>query len=67
MNKGIVKIWVCRDCEKEYIERPLMCTNCSGLEFYVKYGGIISDTDGLTDLVDSYKEDKPDKNKRIRM
>ena len=67
MNKGIIKIWVCRDCEKEFLDRPIMCTKCNGFEFYVKYGGQITDADGLTKLVDTYKDDEPNKNKRIRM
>jgi len=68
MKNGLFKIWVCRECEKEYFERPIMCTSCEHFDFYVKYGGQITDTEELTKLVDTYKDDdEPDKNKRIRM
>ena len=67
MKSGIVKIWVCRNCEKEYLERPLMCTSCECLEFYLKYGGLVTDSEELTNLVETYKDDKPDKNKKVRM
>ena len=65
MKNGIVKIWVCKECEKEYIERPLMCSACECLNFYVKYGGILSDADNLKELVDNFKDD--DDKKRVRM
>jgi len=67
MKDGIIKIWVCQECEKEYLDRPIMCTSCNNFEFYVKYGGQITDEEALTKLVDSYKEDEPEKKKRIRM
>ena len=66
--KGLVKIWACKDCEKEYMDRPLVCTGCDGLDFYVKYGGILSEAeDELLDLIDNYKDDDNDKKKRVRM
>jgi len=55
--KGLKKIWACQKCEKEYLERPIMCTDCESLNFYVKYGGIIQDADDLTDLI-TFKDDK---------
>jgi len=69
MKNGIIKIWVCKECEKEYIDRPIMCTGCEKFDFYVKYGGMLNDTEGLTKLVDSYQDDEPGKkkNKRSRM
>jgi len=67
MKDGIIKIWVCQECEKEYFDRPIMCSMCNGFEFYVKYGGQISDAEELTKLIDTYKDDDTDKNKRIRM
>jgi len=67
MQHGIIKIWVCRNCEKEYLDRPIMCSYCEHFEFYVKYGGQITDTEELVDLVDSYKDDEREKNKRSRM
>jgi len=67
MKNGIVKIWVCRECEKEYIDRPMMCSSCECLDFYVKYGGLITDAEELKDLVGTYKDDKKDKKNRVRM
>jgi len=68
MIKGLVKIWVCKECEKEYIDRPIMCSKCESFDFEVKYGGLITDAEELTKLVDNYKDDdKPDKNKKVRM
>ena len=68
MKNGIVKIWVCRECEKEYIDRPMMCSKCESLDFYIKYGGLLTDAEELTKLIDAYKDDdEPKKNKRIRM
>ena len=58
--KGLKKIWACQKCEKEYLDRPIMCSDCEGLDFYVKYGGIIQDADDLTDLI-TYKDDKKKK------
>jgi len=56
MKNGIVKIWVCSACQKEYLDRPLMCTKCKKLEFEVKYGGQISDAEELSKLVYAYRE-----------
>ena len=67
MKDGIIKIWVCQECEKEYLDRPIMCTSCNKFEFYVKYGGQITDEEALTKLVGSYKEEEPEKKRRIRM
>ena len=67
MKNGIVKIWVCRNCEKEHLDRPMMCSTCECLDFYVKYGGILSDTDDLKDLVSNNKDDDEKKNKKVRM
>jgi len=67
MKNGLIKIWVCRDCEKEYLERPIMCTRCNKFEFYVKYGGLITDAEELTKLANTYTDDESDKKKRIRM
>jgi len=67
MKSGIIKIWVCRECEKEFLERPIMCSNCDHFDFYVKYGGQINDTDELTKLIDTYKDDDHDKNRKVRM
>ena len=68
MINGLVKIWVCTECQKEYLERPIMCKKCEGLKFEMKYAGMITDAvEELTELIDAYKDDKPDKNKRIRM
>jgi len=61
MKHGLVKIWVCSECEKEYIDRPTMCTKCRGLEFYVKYGGLVTDSEELTKLVETYHDDKYEK------
>ena len=60
MKNGIIKIWVCRDCDKEYLDRPVMCTKCNGFEFYVKYGGLITDMEELTKLIESYDDDDHD-------
>ena len=65
MKNGLIKIWVCQGCEKEHLDRPIMCTNCECLDFYVKYGGILEDTDELSKLVDPSKDD--DKKKRVRL
>ena len=67
MNKGIIKIWVCKECEKEYLDRPIMCTKCEKFDFYVKYGGQIIDSEELASLVDNYKDDEKDKKKKARM
>jgi len=63
MKDGLVKIWVCKNCEKEYVSRQVMCTGCDTFEFYVKYGGFIDETDELTKLVGAYKDDTPEKPK----
>jgi len=67
MKNGIIKIWVCQDCEKEYLDRPIMCSKCNGFEFYVMYGGQVTDAEELTKLIDSYKDDEPENKTRIRM
>jgi len=67
MKNGIVKIWVCQACEKEYIERPLMCSGCECLDFYVKFAGILNDADNLKGLVDKNKNDEDEKKKKVRM
>ena len=63
MKNGIIKIWVCQECEKEYADRPVMCTGCNSFEFFIKYGGQISDAEELTKLIDSYKDDEFDEEK----
>ena len=67
MKDGIIKIWVCRECEKEYLDRPVMCTGCNKFEFFVKYAGQITDTEELSKLVDTYKDDENGKKKRVRL
>ena len=67
MKSGIVKIWVCQECEKMYVSRPIMCSKCDTFDFYVKYDGQITDAEELTKLIDSYKDDEPEEKKRIRM
>ena len=67
MKNSIIKIWVCDDCGREFLERPVMCSMCNGFGFYVKYGGQITDAEELVELIDSYKEDENDKNKRVKM
>ena len=67
MKSGLVKIWVCQGCEKEHLERPLMCSTCECLNFYVKYGGILEDTNELSKLVDPNKDNDSDKKKKVRM
>jgi len=64
--KGLKKLWACQKCDKEYLTRPLVCANCDGLDFYVKYGGMLQDADDLTDLI-TYKDDDSDKKKKARM
>ena len=65
MKSGIFKIWVCEDCEKEFVSRPIVCSMCNGFEFYVKYGGQIVDAEELAELIESYKDDEQDK--KVRM
>ena len=67
MKNNIIKIWVCDDCSREFLERPVMCSICNSFGFYVKYGGQITDAEELVELLDSYKEDEKDKNKKVRM
>jgi len=67
MKEEIIKIWVCRECEKEYRERPIMCSYCNKFEFYVKYAGQLTDIDELSKLVEVYKDDEHEKNKKVRM
>jgi len=70
MKHGIIKFWVCKECAKEYIDRPLVCSKCDNLEFELKYGGLITDAEELEKLIETYKhkdDDEPEKNKRIRM
>jgi len=67
MENKIIKIWVCQECGKEYVDRPIACTSCGCFELYLKYSGILSDTDELTKLIEPYKYDELDKNKRTRM
>jgi len=67
MKSNIIKIWVCRECEKEYVTRPIVCSMCNNFEFFIKYGGEITDAEELSKLIESYKEDDQDKNKRVRM
>jgi len=64
MKNDLIKIWVCRECEKEFLERPVMCTGCNKFEFYVKYSGQITDSEELTELIDTYKGDDPGKDKK---
>jgi len=40
---------------------------CNAFEFFIKYGGEITDADELTKLIDSYKEDESEKNRKVRM
>jgi len=67
MKNGIIKIWECQDCGKEYLDRPIMCSKCNNFEFGVKYGGQITDAEELTRLIDSYKDEEPEEEKRIKM
>ena len=67
MKNGIIKIWVCRGCEKEFLDRPIMCSKCDTFEFDVKYGGQITDAEELTKLIDAYKDDEADNDKKVRM
>jgi len=67
MKNTIIKIWVCDDCAREFLERPVMCSMCNSFGFYVKYGGQITDAEELVELIDSYKEDDNDKKKRVKM
>ena len=68
MKNGIIKIWVCKECEKEYLDRPIICKMCDTFEFDVKYGGQITDAEELTKLIDSNKEEEEsDKKRRIRI
>jgi len=55
MKNGIVKIWVCDDCGKEFLDRPVMCSVCNSFGYYVKYGGQITDAEELKELLESYK------------
>ena len=57
MKNGIVKIWVCQNCQKEYIDRQVMCSKCGKFEFEVKYGGVITGAEELTKLVETYRQD----------
>ncbi|MCL2819298.1 MAG: hypothetical protein FWD38_00480 [Oscillospiraceae bacterium] len=61
MQNGIIKIWVCKNCEKEFLDRQVFCTKCNGAEFYVKYGGIVSNEGDLAKMIDTYKDDGFDK------
>ena len=63
MKNGIVKIWVCKGCEKEFLDRPIVCTKCDGFEFDVKYGGQIHDAEELTKLIERYKNTEPDESR----
>jgi len=67
MKADIIKIWVCQDCGKEFIERQIMCSICNKFEFGVKYGGQISDAEELTKLIESYKKDDIARERRLRM
>jgi len=67
MKSNIIKIWVCQECEKEFVTRPIVCSMCNNFEFYIKYGGEITDAEELSKLIETYKEDEQDKNKRVRM
>jgi len=68
MKHGIIKIWVCSECQKEFLDRQVMCSRCGGFEFDLKYGGQIVDAEELTKLIANYKDDdEPDKNKKVRM
>jgi len=67
MKNNIYKIWVCEECNKEFVSRPIVCSMCNNFEFYVKYGGQINDAEELTDLIESYKKDEDEKNKKVRM
>jgi len=57
MKNGIIKIWVCQNCQREYLERQVMCTKCDGFDFEVKYGGMITDAEELSKLVEAYRDD----------
>ena len=67
MKNGIIKIWVCRDCDKEYLDKPIICSKCDHFDFYVKYGGEITNAEELTKLIDSYKDDDIKAFKKVRM
>jgi len=67
MKNCIIKIWVCDDCGKESLDRPVVCSMCNCFGFYVKYGGQITDDEELVDLIDSYKKDETEKNKKVRL
>jgi len=57
MKNGIIKIWVCQNCQKEYLNRQVICSKCDKFEFDVKYGGIISDEEELSKLIETYREE----------
>jgi len=57
MKNGIVKIWVCQECQKEFLDRPIVCTKCKKLNFEVKYAGQVHDAEELTKLIYAYRED----------
>ena len=63
MKYGIVKFWVCKKCQKEYLDRPIVCSKCEGMEFELKYGGQVVDSEELANLVESYKYDSLDREK----
>jgi len=67
MKHGIVKFWVCQNCQKEYLDKPIMCSKCEGLQFELKYGGMVTDSEELTHLVESYKYADLDRDKDIRL
>jgi len=67
MKNGIIKIWVCTECGKEHLDRPIMCRKCERFDFDVKYGGQIADAKELSKLIETYKEKDLEKSKRIRM
>jgi len=67
MKNDIFKVWVCQDCEKIFFERPIVCSICNSFEFYVKYGGEIHDTEELTKLIETYKDEESEVKQRVRV
>jgi len=57
MKHGIVKMWVCKECAREFLDKPLICSKCDTFEFDVKYGGQITDAEELAKLIESYRSD----------
>jgi len=55
MKHGIVKFWICKECAKEYLDRPMVCSKCNSLEFELKYGGMVTGAEELEKLIETYK------------